>query len=433
MEILTQTSYSASLLMWSILETKLKKGLVDEITRDAIMRKNEIMSILDKALIDMINPTDKLIRLKSDYRNYSAGLENDPNLNFDTTNLFSKSYYSHRIGSIVESKIKEYQVASGMIIKNSDHLEMFEFISMYHDYFLSILRAFIELEGLSERERLINTSSLDFLYSAKRFEDGYEQVGYVFDDELELAIKESFTFLISQLPVELKKLGKLTNSSLDVQVRKLKLKLIGYVDLLQRCSTELIEHLIYRITSSLITNQEKATLKEELAIAFVKEEINGRITSIEGDNYTFKPKRILKLKSSYDIEFLKRLYTKLSPGYISSDLNTFLDFFAPEKGSVKLNWNRSYQELWCFLQCMFSKVIESPYNLNFSILEWSKNEELEYAKVKRDFSEWLNKVLGARMTVQGDKYSREKIKDPKHKPAEAQDEYRQVFFEYINS
>lgn len=88
--------------MWSILESKLRKGLVDEITKDAIMRKNEILSILDKALIDMINPTDKLIRLKSDYRNYSVVLENDPNLNFDTTNLFSKSYYSHGIGSIIK-------------------------------------------------------------------------------------------------------------------------------------------------------------------------------------------------------------------------------------------------------------------------------------------------------------------------------------------
>jgi hypothetical protein len=88
--------------------------------------------------------------------------------------------------------------------------------------------------------------------------------------------------------------------------------------------------------------------------------------------------------------------------------------------------------LWCFLQCMFTKALEIPFTLNFPIADWADHNEFELAKVRRDFSRWLNSILIFRIVVGEKPFYNEKMKDPKHKPTVQQPEIRKKFYDLLS-
>ncbi len=145
-----------------------------------------------------------------------------------------------------------------------------------------------------------------------------------------------------------------------------------------------------------------------------------------------KPKSPFKLKEGITESHLLEIYLRLKTKYTYSSAEAFIDFIIRPELDIKFNWTGTYEELWCFIQGMFTFILEMPLGLTADVIKWKDYTVDSSMLDKRKFSTWLNnKVLNSRITVKGGKFERDEMHVPQNSIAKFQDQLRKKLFKIV--
>lgn len=436
-----------NLMLWSAFEKTVAEKLMNEIVAAAGKQSKLAKELLVKELLDNKLSADKLKLLYNEYHTSHDKLILHPQWSFNSDNPLDPEYYSHKLRNEINQRLNGYAISFTPFFSNSDVREMSDFLDLYHELIMGIIRNInkIIVDTDSKHNILVNIDVLESLSAnasieSKIFQQGYEEIGYAFSKEAELELDEIFMFLSGGLTRELKRIKGSKDEIISVQkFQGILSSLKGFTTILKKCSDELAEQTIDRIKDSIFPAKEIAVIIDMLTTSFVVEDIRKHIALLEGKGMESFPDQVFTLHPNINDKFLISLHKRLQgKGYISSDQKTFIEFIKAKQfgASQKLIWDGSYEELWCFLQCMFKNVLKIPYELNFNIEEWSKEDsEVDSSNCKKKFSTWLNKMLKSRIamkTADGG-FKKKEMHDLKNYRNKKQDSIRDDFYTLIYS
>lgn len=434
----TQNYFTDSIVLWSAIEHDLASRLLKEINNKAVGMKNEEVALIDERLITL-NPYVKLDYIQRYYDDQKLKQSPNPELHFNTSDFLNHDHYSHKLSSLISGRLKHIKFSSTSYFKNDDQRQMMEFVNLYHEFILNIIRTINEHASSAGNELKHDTSGgrlssqlAGIINVITEYQKIYNGIGYGFEEDYDNEINESFEFLSRQLSRELEKIEIKDDRPFQQRIRPTLQKLTDYLETLKKCSEELLAELNHHVIGLLIPEKEKVEIQEALAISYLLDETKARITSLEGEYLKLEPGKMFSLRANCDRKYLERLHDKLfRGGYVASDIETFIDFFIKDEIITQLNWTGTYLELWCFLQCMFIVAIENPYFYFSTIDQWTGYVNIT-KKDRIAFSGWLNDILYNRIKISGGIFDTDKMKDIKSKQITKRIKIRNDFFQLIS-